>query len=304
MSERRSNTSSFFFIRNQLGSVKMKGLCIKKPKYTDLSFQIVQIGAGANGSHFFRNMLQDIATYNAKRYSFDIKLVDEDKVEKKNFSNQLFDEEDLNEYKAIALAERYGQHYEIDVKSVTQYVTELEFLQKLFKPTFLSDKSQVVPVLIGMVDNNATRQLLDEFFHSDYLEDLIYIDAGVEGVLEDSDLSKEEKDSSGFSGQIVCGVKLNGKVWLEPVGRVFRNILEDEDTRFPNQSCGNAIINNPQRCATNKMAAQLANGYFNNLLHTGTIYSHFIDFNAQFGSAMPVFINKEIIQNFEGEMKK
>ncbi|MGG3805781.1 ThiF family adenylyltransferase [Metabacillus fastidiosus] len=212
-------------------------------------YYIVQIGAGANGSHFFRSLCQDISTYfSQKRSSYndslpfylDFYLVDEDKVEKKNFNNQLFDEDDLDEFKVDALRERYAEHYQLEVQSVPKYITDIETLQSLFAAA--KSGKNVVPILISMVDNNATRQLMDEFFHSDYLEDLIYIDAAVEGVYmvpdkEEKDFTEEEKAiaaRSGFSGQVVIGFKKKGQVWLQPVGRIYDDILTDEHTAFPN----------------------------------------------------------------------
>lgn len=280
-------------------------------------YHIVIIGAGANGSHFFRSLCQDIATYygtsgslyaNSYPFYFDIFLVDEDQVETKNLRNQLFDSDDVGEYKVDALRERYGEHYNLSVKSVPQYVTDIETLQSLFK---VHEEENCIPILIGMVDNNRTRQLMDEFFHSDYLEDLIYLDAGVEGVYmvagkKERDFSLEEKAiaaQSGFSGQIVVGYKKNGQVWLNPIGRVYGDILEDEHTAFPNQSCGEAILNNPQRCETNKFAAQLANNMMNNLFHSKEIETHRVDFNARKCGANPVYVSRTIEREYNEFLK-
>ncbi|WP_066297521.1 ThiF family adenylyltransferase [Bacillus sp. FJAT-29937] len=276
-------------------------------------FHIVILGTGANGSHFFRSLCQDIATYygtkgsvysNAYPFHFEIYLVDEDKVESKNLRNQLFDQDDIGEYKVEALRERYGEHYSIPVKSVPKYITELESLQKLFD---VKEYPNCIPVLCGMVDNNRTRQLMDEFFHSEYLEDLIYIDAGVEGVFmvpgktEKEFTPEEEKiaDRSGFSGQIVVGYKKKGQVWLNPIGRVYGDILADEESVFPGQSCGEAIFNNPQRCATNKFAAQIANNIMNNLFHSREIDIHKVDFNARVCGANPVYVPKAIEREYK-----
>ena len=219
-------------------------------------YQMVIIGGGANGSHFFRNLLQDIATYRdsqktswaGARHSFpaNVILADGDKVETKNLSNQLFDTEDVELFKVDALAERYGVHYEVDVLAVSEYVTSFEKLQSLFnmnRPT----RKKVLPILIGLVDNNRTRMLLHEFFHSESIPELVYIDVGVEGVLLKEQLPKdpnaEEKiKSSGFSGQVVCGYKKDGQVLLPPVAEVYASILADEESVFPNQSCGDLIL--------------------------------------------------------------
>ena len=169
---------------------------------------------------------------------------------------------------------------------------------------------KTIPILIGTVDNNRTRQLMDEFFHSDHLDELIYIDAGVEGVTvipgkQPYQYSKEENamiDQSGFSGQVVVGYKSNHQVWLPPICRVFEDILVDEKTAFPGQSCGEAILNNPQRCATNKFAAQIVNNVLNNVLHTQTIFTHVLNFNAQVSGVTPTYISRDLLKEYE--MKK
>ncbi|MEX3625010.1 ThiF family adenylyltransferase [Viridibacillus arvi] len=258
-------------------------------------FNIVCIGAGANGSHFFRNLLQDIATYKQGSGTRLVKntaitIVDGDRVEIKNLSNQLFDVDDVDTYKVDALAERYGTHYDLDVHSISEYVTTLDEVKKVF-----GNHPDKLPVLVGLVDNNRTRILLHEYFYSDEVKDLLYVDTGVEGIilpqeLENDPLADKKIESSGFSGQVVCGYKQSGQVFLPPVADVYPTILADEESVFPTQSCGDLILNNPQRCATNKMAAQLTNTVLNNLFFTGEIFQEEIIFNARYGSAQTRFI--------------
>lgn len=272
-------------------------------------FNIVCIGAGANGSHFFRNLLQDMATYNqGERKSFItntiVTIVDGDRVEEKNLSNQLFDKEDIDIYKVDALAERYGTHYGIDVRSISEYVTAIDEVDKVF-----GAQSDRLPILIGMVDNNRTRMLLHEYFYNEKVTDLLYVDTGVEGIilpqeLEEDPLAKQKIESSGFSGQVVCGFKQNGQVFLPPIADVYPTILADEESVFPTQSCGDLIINNPQRCATNKMAAQLTNTVLNNIFHTREIFQEEIIFNARFGSAQTRFISMQTEREYKNFFKE
>ncbi|WP_141225016.1 hypothetical protein [Paenibacillus sp. yr247] len=137
--------------------------------------------------------------------------------------------------------------------------------------------------------------MLDQYFFQDEVENLIYIDAGVEGVAGLGEVQNVQE--SGFGGQIVCGFKYRSEVLLQPVGRVYTNILEDEDSPFP--GCGVQIQSAPQRSATNKTAAQLANNVVNNLLHTHSIYQHVINFNAQLCGTSPQLISKDIKERFE-----
>lgn len=267
------------------------------PNTEHIFFNFVFVGAGANGSVTIRNFLQDARTHLEAEarvpYSFNVTLVDGDKVEKKNLSNQIFLEEDIDEYKVDVLADRYGEVYRLKVMRLTEYIRDLPVLSHLFPSE--SMKAQQINVLVGLVDNNRTRQLFDEFFFSDSTTDLIYIDAGVEGVSTETD----EGERTGFSGQVVCGLKINGEVVLDPVGRIYANILEDTATSFPGESCGELIINHPQRSATNKFCAQIVNSYLNNLLHTQAIYAHYINFNAQIAGSRPTYISDEQYKSFK-----
>ncbi|RUS45004.1 thiamine biosynthesis protein ThiF [Cohnella sp. AR92] len=267
-------------------------------------FSFTLIGTGATGSHFYRSLCQDLRSHMDKpgfdkKPSFKLEhvmLIDGDTVEKKNLGNQLFDAEDIGERKVISLAERYGEHYDLPVKYYPEYVKDLETLNGLVSiPEHSERHFFFMPVLIGMVDNNATRRLIDDFFYQEEVYNLIYIDTGVEGVA--SAENTRNVDGTGFGGQVVIGFKYAGQVILEPVGRVYTNILEDQDSPFP--GCGVQLPSQPQRAATNKMAAQLANNIVNNLLHTFGIYQHVINFNCQYGGSSPVLISKETMKEFE-----
>jgi hypothetical protein len=260
------------------------------------SFNIVLLGAGANGSHFLRNLLQDLANYNGA-FPTRILIADGDKVEGKNIKNQLFDHNDVNDYKVHALSERYGQHYNIDILAVNEYITSLEQIDSLF------GENDYFPVLIGCLDNNRTRQLLHEYFS--VKDTLLYIDVGVEGVILKEEMEKNalysqlEKhqiskiiEGSGFSGQVVTGLKFKGHEVLAPVGTLYPNILTDEDSVFPTQACA-LTLNNPQRLETNKMAAQMVNIVMNNLFHTGELWQHEIQFNARYANTIVANISHE-----------
>ncbi|MEF2246465.1 ThiF family adenylyltransferase [Paenibacillus sp. IITD108] len=132
------------------------GIDIKLPGKR-ISYQIVIVGLGANGSHFFRGLCQDVSTYFKshwnKPFGLDVMIADGDRVEKKNLDNQLYTEEDIGEYKVVSLAQRYGDHYDIPIKRVTSYIKDMDMLKKMFSTLSINPEDQVVPVLIGMIDN-------------------------------------------------------------------------------------------------------------------------------------------------------
>ncbi|RJG21373.1 ThiF family adenylyltransferase [Paenibacillus thiaminolyticus] len=253
------------------------------------------IGAGANGSHFFRSLCQDIRTYmdaDSFHLFFDeILLIDGDIVEKKNLGNQLFDEEDVSKYKVHSLADRYGGHYHLNIKAYADYIKDVAIIQRLICPTAY-DESQIIfiPFVIAMVDNNKTRQILHELFMSDETPNLLYLDAGVEAV------SKDKDETSGFGGQVVLGFKLDNQVILEPVATVFPDVFEEDEIPMP--GCGATTLSAPQRATTNKFAAQISNNVVNNILHNHTIYTHVINFNAQVAGSRAQMISHEQVKAF------
>lgn len=276
----------------------MNQLNILEDEFNKLYFDIVQIGAGANGGQFFRSLCQDISTYfasfNQKKpgvhFGVNMTLCDADRYEIKNLSNQICMDGDMGDYKVDALAERYMDVYGVSVNTVSEYVTTIDMLDRLFIEKVVGREYQQVKILMGMVDNNKTRQLFHDYFYSDHVENLIWIDAGVTGVevinspMESLTLQERlNVQNSGFSGQVVIGFKYKGKTILEPVTDVFKDMLEDARSSFPGESCGELVIENPQRSATNRMAALLANNILNNLFHNQTIYNHVLNFNAQTG---------------------
>lgn len=268
------------------------------------NFDIVILGAGANGSHFFRNLLQDASCYGNNLKHCKYTIVDGDKVEKKNLNNQLFDSEDVGTYKVQALVDRYGLHYQIDCAAVASYITTTEELDRLFR----GDES-MQRILIGCVDNNRTRQLMNEYFESS--PNLIYIDVGVEGVILRSELPTEIQNkesiimSSGFSGQVVVGYRKDNITILPAIASVYPSILTDIESVFPTQACAE-VKDNPQRVQTNKMAAQFANIIMNNLFHTMELLQEEFTFNARFGTSNVRYIDarkeREYIKHFKEEL--
>ena len=98
--------------------------------------------------------------------------------------------------------------------------------------------------------------------------------------------------------------KWGGQEILLPTTRVYPNILENDHTAFPGQSCGELLPNNPQRITTNQFAAQVASMVMNNLLHTKSISLSVINFNAQFGQMKPTFFDDRTIQQLRERKEK
>lgn len=264
-------------------------------------FHIVQLGVGGTGGYVLRSLVRMIHSYQAStNLQFTLSICDGDSVEKKNLLRQDFIESDIHRKKVDVLADRFGLAYGMPIRKRGTYVEDLESLSALcdLENNKSYDNRLIV---IGAVDNNATRQLINQYFEK--MDSIIYIDAGNEGIIvsdkSDSELTDDEReaiDQSGYSGQVVLGWKYQGKMILPPVGFVYPDILSDKETFFPSQACGRVIVDSPQRRMTNEVAAMVITGYLNNLFATGEIVSHMTTFNAQNMNVVPRYITSDYME--------
>lgn len=263
------------------------------------TFNIVVIGAGGNAGPLIQKLARTIYADDKNQYSHNksitLTIVDGDLVEEKNILRQPFIEEDIGENKAEVLGERYSDAYGIPIYTSASYISSAKDIETIFSSipfTRTKNYTQHVNVLVGCVDNNKTRQYMHEFFESQ--ENIIYIDAGVEGVESRGTESLEE----GFSGQVVLGMRIAHKTILSPVGELYSNILEDKTSRSPLEACGQAILSHPQRMQTNETAALAIHSFLNNLIFDGIIVKHAVNFNAQTMAMRPMYITEEERDNF------
>ncbi|WP_067923972.1 ThiF family adenylyltransferase [Alicyclobacillus shizuokensis] len=256
-------------------------------------FDIVQVGAGGNGGYLTQRLAKMLYAFHAAGTldSFRYCIVDGDRFESKNLLRQPCIAEDLGLPKSKVLAERYGTVYDIPVFYKESYVETPEDVESCFGvfPAY----RRLIRILIGCVDNHASRQVMHAWFEGSK-GTVVYIDTGVEAVLTEG--SEEEIAESGYGGHVVCGVKIHGKTVLGPVGEVYPDILEDKDSRLPTQSCGQTVVDAPQRMQTNEMAALIAASYLNTILSSGEVVSHYTNFNARTALSRPVYLPEDVIQ--------
>ena len=246
-----------------------------------MHFDIVQVGAGGNGGYITQRLSKLLSSLssNSSHTTFSYTIVDLDHVEEKNLQRQPFLPRDLNKNKAKILAERYGKSYQFPIFYREEYVESVEELSNCFQSnqeTFVLEESRLLfRVLIGAVDNHASRKIMHEYFEQDH--NLIYIDCGVDGILQEG--SDEDKRRSGYAGHCVCGIHHNETI-LPPVASVYPDILEDKESLLPSQSCGQNVVSQPQRMQSNEMAALITMGYLNQILAERRLYHHYTNFNA------------------------
>lgn len=166
----------------------------------DRPVKVVMLGAGGTGGYvapyLFRllHMLDRPARFI---------ICDGDLVEAKNLDRQNFVEADLGENKARVLSERYSAVLGMETEYVPNFIETLSELMTLIEPgewetdDYPRRKVREMVLLLGCVDNNRTRQLCHEAFKKSL--DLIYIDSG----------------NGSYTGQVVCGVRKNGRSMCE-----------------------------------------------------------------------------------------
>lgn len=239
--------------------------------------KIVMLGAGGTGGHIAPHLYRLL---HALDRPVKVIIVDGDIVEGKNLVRQNFIAADLGRNKAQVLAERYASAFGMEAQYIPEFVESEETLSELVKPECLpvwmdSGKyPQELPILIGAVDNNRSRQLCHQVFQKS--EELVYIDSG----------------NGEYTGQVVCGIRRGGKTSYKPVGEIYPDVLDKTD-KFPTElSCAEAAVSAPQSITANIMAAAAVVAYIYNILVLGSIEVKNVTFSTRTVNLKPVLSGK------------
>ena len=171
---------------------------------TQSPVKIVMLGAGGTGAHIAPNLYRLL--YALKRPVRFI-VADGDGAEEKNLVRQHFSHAELGMNKARALAERYALAFGIAPEYVPEFVESPEKLAALLAPETMclphgvwNEKAkktvfsaEELVILIGATDNNKSRRMCHEVFST--ARNLICVDSG----------------NGESCGQVVCGIRRNGK---------------------------------------------------------------------------------------------
>jgi len=228
----------------------------------DRPVKILIIGAGGTGGYVIPHLYRIAFASNRKCR---IIIADGDIVEDKNLIRQGFSFVDVGENKATVMAERYSDVFGIETEYISDFIEDENQLYDLLNIQYPSYSSYPKPIsiLIGAVDNNRSRVMCNEVFKM--MDDIIYIDAG----------------NAESGGQVVCGMKSNGKVMSKPVARVYPDILEDVE-KFPSElSCAERNVSAPQSIAANLFASTAISTMLYYLLIKGELKTTRIAFSAQ-----------------------
>jgi PRTRC genetic system ThiF family protein len=233
-------------------------------------FAILQVGCGGTGGYLVPKLARLIMTLEKYReVQIGYNLVDYDIVEEINLYRQNFVKSDLARNKAEVLAQRYGSHFNVPIGAIDVKAETPKELEDVFP-----EISRACRILIGCVDNNNARKVMQEVFENSKTP-IIYIDSG----------------NGKFTGQIVIGYK-NTEVLLEPVGTVFPESLIEMENQTP-RNCALNALENPQNIGANDMAATLIFCVLNALLTNGEINTQIITFDALTGTARAITTNPE-----------
>lgn len=134
-------------------------------------YLFIVVGCGGIGGNLIRDLPKLILKQDQKMI-----LVDGDQVEKKNCVRQPFQEQDVGLNKARALARKVNSFYPVGCLYLDKYISGQEL--DVLIHTYGQDR---IPYLIGCVDNDATRKLIEATF--DRCADAVLLD-GANGQYE------------------------------------------------------------------------------------------------------------------------
>lgn len=227
----------------------------------DRPVKIVVIGAGGTGGYVIPHLYR-IAYASGRPCR--IIIADGDIVEQKNLIRQNFAECDIGENKAQVMAERYSEVFGIETEYIPDFIENEQQLFELLR--FESSgrcSNKPISILIGAVDNNRSRIMCNNVFKK--LDDIIYIDSG----------------NGEFTGQVICGVKMSGRVISKPVASVYPDLLKDTE-KFPSElSCAERSVSAPQSIAANVFASSAVISMLYHLLIEGNLRNNRITFSSR-----------------------
>jgi hypothetical protein len=211
--------------------------------------KIILLGAGGTGGYIAPHLYRIAHTLER---NVRIIVVDGDTVEAKNLIRQNFAPCDIGGNKAEIMARRYSEAFGMETEYIPDFIENEERLGELLNARMFGGYRRKplyeLVILIGAVDNNRSRQMCHRAFLSS--DNLVYIDSG----------------NGEYTGQIVCGVRRNGRTIAKPIGGLYPDILTD-DEKFPTElSCAERSVSAPQSISANLFASTAVVSMLYNLL--------------------------------------
>lgn len=225
----------------------------------------------------------------------EVVLVEGGTVSERNVLRQGYLPQDVGRNKAMVLAERYGAAYGMAIHAHAGYITE---------QTDFEDLVAEGSIVIGCLDNAASRGILHKRLIG--YEDLVYLDSGNGAVPmpgTGTELDQHERKrlkESGYDGQVVAGVRKEGRTILPFPGEAFPELIEvaDADDRHPEEiPCNEVAASAPQRMVVNLMAANVVLSYLYPLLTEGALLNcnSYFDARQNYVRSTPAIDELEIL---------
>ena len=210
------------------------------------SLKIILIGAGGTGGYIAPHLYR-IAYASGRKVQ--IIIADGDIVEKKNLIRQNFADCDI------------GKNLEDIIAGISLYRPgPMDYIPDFIESKFMLEEltssaafNGPQTILIGAVDNNRSRQMCHDVFQKS--RNIIYIDSG----------------NGEYTGQIVCGIRKNGRTITKPVAGIYPDILQG-DEKFPTElSCAERSVSAPQSIAANLFASTIVASILYQLIICGEL---------------------------------
>ncbi len=223
------------------------------------AIKVILIGAGGTGGYIAPHLYR--IAYASGR-DMQIIIADGDIVEEKNLIRQNFAACDIGRNKAQVIAERYAAAFGIKAEYIPDFIEDKDTLGMLTYNSYYSSEGPTT-ILIGAVDNNRSRQLCHEIFKE--ARNIIYIDSG----------------NGEYTGQVVCGIRKNGKTITKPVAGIYPDILQG-DEKFPTElSCAERSVSAPQSIAANLFASTIVTAILYQIIVCGDLSVRKTTFSSQ-----------------------
>lgn len=245
--------------------------------YTKMFFNIIVIGAGGTGGYVIRDLSRFIFSIQKRRddFAYRFVVVDGDIVEEKNLLRQNFLPRDLGKSKSVCIAERHAKAFGLGIEAYNTRVENRSTLKDIVdsygeSPLYNgSNRPRIVNIVIGCVDNNKARRVVDDYMNSVNAShsNFIWIDSG-----------NERK-----GGQVVCGGKVkttSGDILNIPtVTDLYPEILEEAEDSTSQVSCAERLMQDEQNIFVNISAAMYVLNFIRKIVLSEDFQIHGVEFD-------------------------
>lgn len=220
---------------------------------------ITLVGCGGTGSLVARAIARLLYDMKQRRLSIPhVRFIDFDVVETRNCGRQLFQPQEIGQFKSAVLARRYNLAFGLDIACITEPVNAAKHFERY--------RSSIV---IDALDNHAARQELVQITNAVFLSCGNHHSHGQVVIGNSHDRE-----------QVLRALECEGATlsYLPTAYTLFPQLLEPEATPQPDtRSCAELAATGEQHLFINETIATVAAVYLYKLLHRQPITS-FISF--------------------------